>query len=109
MTQSSVGSGANTDSNENHPKGGLPAKTMGEDLQTSSTSSAQTSPTQDGQAPEQVQEEATSGTTENELTSTEEVLPSLPTGTAEANPENFSDGPNVGPSPWEKDAAQGKG
>ena len=101
MAQSSIGSGAGTDSNENHAADGLPGKTMGED--------PQSSPVAPAPATQHKPAEPAPAAAENELTSADEVVPSLPTGTTVANPGDFPDGPNVGPSPWEKDAAQGKG
>lgn len=103
MTHSSIGSGASTDSNENHPADGLSRKTMGEETQTSPAASSPTAPVQQDRAA------LADASTENELTSPQEILGSLPSGSADDNPGNFPDGPNVAPRPWEKDAAQGKG
>ena len=102
MTHSSIGSGANIDGNENHPADGVPAKTLGEETQASPPASSQAAPVQqDPQAP-------ADASAESELAS-QEMLGSLPAGPDGDNPGNFPDGPNVAPSPWEKDAAQGKG
>lgn len=79
MSKSSIGSGTPEDSNENHPQDDSPSKTFG---------------AEGGGIP------AGSG------------LPGQPVTTEQAinlnNPGNFPDGPNVAPSPWEKDAAEGK-
>jgi hypothetical protein len=99
MTQSSIGSSPGNDSNENHSGGGPPPKTMGEETQAPPSTDLQQDATQ----------EVASGATGNELSSAEEVLPVLPIHTAAENPGDFPDGPNVAPSPWEKDAAQGNG
>jgi len=103
MTHSSIGSGASTDGNENHSIDGLPSKTMGEEAQTAPAASSQTTPVQQDQA------ELADASPENELTSPPEMLKSWPIDSVDDNPGNFPDGPNVAPSPWEKDAAQGKG
>ena len=97
MTHSSIGSGANADGNENHPADGLPGKTMGEQAQAAPAASGQTAP-----AP-------ADGATEDELASPQEILKPMSEDAAGDNPGNFPDGPNVAPSPWEKEAAQGEG
>lgn len=50
MTHSSIGSGENTDSNENHPTDGLPSKTMGEETQASRAASSHATPAQQDRA-----------------------------------------------------------
>lgn len=87
-TNTSVGRGPAAGGNENHD--GDPAnKTMGESVQ-------QEAPAGSGSAQSQA--------------------PELPAGVAggvakpeiAAGPGSMPDGPNVGPSPWEADAARGK-
>ena len=104
MTHSSIGSGTGTDGNENHPTDGLPSKTMGAETQVLPASSQTTPVLQDSAAPAPAPDAS-----ENELASPPKVLEGLPLGPVGANLGNFPDRPNVAPSPWEKDAAQGKG
>ena len=103
MTHSSIGSGPSMDNNENHPADGLPNKTMGEETQASPTASGQTMPVR------QDQKKRADAPAESDLASSQEIPGSVPVGPVDDNPGNFPDGPNVAPSPWEKDAAQGKG
>lgn len=103
MTHSSIGSGPEADSNENHPTGEVPSKTMGEQAQASGAPPRPAAPV----PPEPAA--PADEITEDALASPDEILKALPTDPANDNPGNFPDGPNVAPSPWEKDAAQGKG
>ena len=103
MSQSSIGSGPGTDNNENHPGDGMPSKTMGAE-----SGSSQTPAHQKAQLKQEPAEQV-SEATEEALTSPDELLGSVPASPNPENPGDFPDGPNVAPSPWEKDAAQGKG
>lgn len=103
MTHSSIGSGPDADSNENHPSGEVPGKTMGEQAQASRAPSTQPAP-----GPQKAAAPADTAS-EDGLTSAHDMPGSIRIDPADDNPGNFPDGPNVALSPWEKDAAQGKG
>ncbi len=90
-SNTSIGSGNSGDNNENPPPDSRPSKTMGAE------SGAESSPATE-----------TAAATSDLLTSPEEVLRDVPAAGVPVDPKAFPDGPNVAPSPWEKDAAEGK-
>jgi hypothetical protein len=105
MSNTSIGSG--NDSNENHSFDHLPSKTLGaesESLENAGKPQAEISP---GIAQPALATTDTSPT-EADLDSPDGMLPSGLVNISQDNPGDYPDGPNVAPSPWEKDAAQGK-
>jgi len=109
MPQSSIGSGPGADNNENHPGDGMPSKTMGAETGASQTPEHQQA--QRTQNPMEPAEPAApaDGATEAALGASSPLPGATLASPDAANPGGFPDGPNVAPSPWEKDAAQGKG
>jgi hypothetical protein len=103
MSQTSVGSGSASDDNENHPAGTLHSKTLGAEVEGQGPAGpAQPSVEKlrlnpDGAVPAAVGE-----------VPGQSVQPVIRGGTPAA-PEDFPDGPNGGPSPWEQGAAQKRG
>ena len=108
--QTSVGSGSGNDENENPVVDSAPSRTFGAESGHSdyppklpaprpATASPddETETEAEDQAPHAIEDEALPGT----------VLGSMPLEEKSAD-KAFPDGPNVAPSPWEKDAAQGK-
>lgn len=104
MSTSSIGSGPSADNNENHPGDAMPSKTMGAE-----TGSSQTPEHRKAQQEQESAEQPAGGATGAALASPDELLGSVTANADPDNPGDFPDGPNVAPSPWEKDAAQGKG
>jgi hypothetical protein len=93
MGNTSIGSGTAGDSNKNPPPDSRPSKTMG----------AESGP--DEVSPPVAENAAASL---DLLTSPDEVLRDVPAAGVPMDPNALPDGPNVAPSPWEKDAAEGK-
>ncbi len=101
MSNTSIGAGDGTDSNENPRADSQPSKTMG----------AESGP--DGSKPRPAGTSGMPGRSDNAadsdvLAAPDELLRAVPTSGVPMDPQAFPDGPNVAPSPWEKDAAQGK-
>lgn len=93
MGNTSIGSGTAGDHNENPAPDSRPSKTMGAES-----------------GPDQASASAKPGAaaTSDLLTSPDEVLRDVPAAGVPVDPQALPDGPNVAPSPWEKDAAEGK-
>ncbi|MDB5778855.1 MAG: hypothetical protein JWP77_2773 [Polaromonas sp.] len=106
MSNTSIGSG--NDSNENHSFDDLPSKTLGAEsgsLENDRKPSAE--PSHELTQPSPVTTD--NSPTEADLVPPEKLLSSGSINISHDNPGEYPDGPNVAPSPWEKDAAQGKG
>ena len=93
MGNTSIGSGTTGDHNKNPAPDSRPSKTMGAES-----------------GPDQASSSAPPDTaaTSDLLTSPDEVLRDVPAAGVPVDPQALPDGPNVAPSPWEKDAAEGK-
>jgi hypothetical protein len=98
MSQSSVGSGTGNDSNENHATDALPSKTMGAETGTFGPS---------GVAVEKDEKESLTPERDLARDTQRPVDDLMKQALVSPNPENPGSFPD-GPSPWEKDAAQGK-
>ena len=94
MSNTSIGSGDAGDSNENPAPDSLPSKTMG----------AESGPDDRSSGAER-QEQAGTGA---DVPESAEQLGGLPASGVAGKVTDYPDGPNVAPSPWELDAAQGK-
>ncbi len=93
MGNTSIGSGTAGDHNENPAPDSRPSKTMGAES-----------------GPDKVSLPAAEEVTASSdlLTSPNELLRGVPAAGVPMDPQALPDGPNVAPSPWEKDAAEGK-
>lgn len=98
MSNTSVGVGGGKDSNENPPADSRPSKTMG----------AESGPDEMRPGAAGATDSSGHATASDVLTAPDERLRAVPTSGVPLDPRAFPDGPNVAPSPWEKDAAQGK-
>jgi hypothetical protein len=106
MSNTSIGSG--NDSNENHSFDDLPSKTLG--AESGSPENARKPSAEAGHDLTQPAPLTTDNSlTEADLDSPEKLLSSGSVNISQDNPGKYPDGPNVAPSPWEKDAALGKG
>lgn len=100
MGQASVGSGSANDNNENHPAGTVHSKTLGAEVEGRDVAGPVPPPVEklgldpDGTEP--------AGRGEVPGQPVEPVIP----GGVPVEPEDFPDGPNVAPGPWEKDVAE---
>ena len=112
---SSIGTGTEADINENHPDG-FPSKTFGTETMFTPAAASEIPADQESVraaagakpgSPSQRVENA--DLTEADVAQADELLHDVPADGVPANPDDFPDGPNVGPSPWEEDAARGRG
>lgn len=103
--QTSVGSGSGNDSNENPVVDATPSRTLGAESGGGQAPRSRRAPTPVEDLPGNEADEAPHAIEDDSLPGT--LAGAIPAEKKSAG-EVFPDGPNVAPSPWEKDAAGGK-
>ena len=109
--QTSIGSGSGNDSNENRVADATPSRTLGAESGGGQPPRNRQAPTPVADSPDDAAD-ATEQADETPHAIEGDTLPGPLAGAIPVEKKSadqvFPDGPNVAPSPWEKDAAEGK-